>query len=549
MLVPILAVVVDTGDRTSWWRKLTDDAFAMVGANSQYERLAALMVVFGVVMVLRGAVVTARDVQLQALQIGFLQHLRVRLAELLAAAPWAKLARLRHARITHVMSGDLARVSGGAAYLIQSSVSVVTLAVQCALAIWLAPALAAIALTLMGVVGLIVLPLVRRSQLLGRHVTFANLTMLESTGELLGGLKLAISQNLQSAFVRRFRETLDTLTRRQVDNARQQAFARLTLSLFYAGTAALIVLLGFGPMRIPTAALITLLIVIQRMSGPVTQLQQGVQSVAFALPAYEHMLEVTGELRAPADERAAVSNAAFPTGPVVFENVSFRHPAEGDDGSRGRGVKGLDLVLAPGEFLGVAGASGAGKTTFIDLLVGLLAPQAGRVTVGGAPLEGEALAGWRTGVSYISQDPFLFHDTIRRNLAWAAPEASEADMWRCLALAGVDDLVRRMEHGLDTVVGERGSLVSGGERQRIALARALLRRPKLLVLDEATNAIDIAAERVLIERLDQLDPKPTIVMIAHRSESLALCRRVVEMRDGALVVGDAARDAARRAGA
>jgi ATP-binding cassette subfamily C protein len=216
----------------------------------------------------------------------------------------------------------------------------------------------------------------------------------------------------------------------------------------------------------------------------------------------------------------------------VFEAVSFHH--EGGDGMAGGGVDRLDLELAPGDFIGVCGPSGAGKTTFADLLVGLFPPQAGRITVGGRPLEGETLAGWREGVSYISQDPFLFHDTVRRNLAWANPAATEAEMWAALEIADAGDLVRRMDRGLDAIVGERGGLISGGERQRIALARAVLRRPRLMLLDEATNAIDVAAERALIERISNLSPRPTIVLIAHRPDSLALCRRIVRLEEGRL---------------
>ena len=133
---------------------------------------------------------------------------------------------------------------------------------------------------------------------------------------------------------------------------------------------------------------------------------------------------------------------------------------------------GLSLAIEPGTFVGVTGPTGAGKTTFADLLVGLIEPQSGAVSVGGTWLRGAAAVSWRDHISYVAQDPYLFRDTIRRNLLWARPQASEDDLWDALTIAGADALVRRMEAGLDTVLGERGGLISGGERQRLCLARA-----------------------------------------------------------------------------
>jgi len=294
---------------------------------------------------------------------------------------------------------------------------------------------------------------------------------------------------------------------------------------------------GFGFLHTPTAVLITGLVVITRMGGPVGQIQQAAQQLAFALPAHEAVAELKRDLAAAAGNAAgnAAGAAVFPDGAVVFEDVSFHHPDAAGVARGARGVSGLHLTLRPGDFVGVAGPSGAGKTTFADLLVGLLPPQSGRITAGGRRLEGATLAAWRQGIAYISQDPFLFHDTVRRNLAWANAAASEADMWRALALAHAEALVRRMDGGLDCLVGERGTLVSGGERQRIALTRAILRRPRLLVLDEATNALDIETERAVLGRLAALPDRPTIVMIAHRPESLALCRTRLRLDAGTLI--------------
>jgi ATP-binding cassette subfamily C protein len=190
--------------------------------------------------------------------------------------------------------------------------------------------------------------------------------------------------------------------------------------------------------------------------------------------------------------------------------------------------------------VGVSGPTGAGKTTLADLLIGLLEPDSGEISVGGTALRGAAAIGWRDRVSYVVQDPYLFRDTIRRNLLWANPRASDAEIWDALATAGVDDFVAGLPAGLETVLGERGTLISGGERQRLCLARAVLRRPFLFVLDEATSAIDVPTERKIIKAMLELKPRPTIVMIAHRDQSLASCDRLLRLQNGRAIAEEPA---------
>ena len=173
------------------------------------------------------------------------------------------------------------------------------------------------------------------------------------------------------------------------------------------------------------------------------------------------------------------------------------------------------MTLAAGEITAIAGASGAGKSTIADLVNGLLTPDSGRVVVNGIEVGPRTAHAWRRQVGYVGPDTLLFHGSVRANLLWAQPAAEEHDLREALALAAAE-FAYELPRGLDTMIGDRGILLSNGQRQRIALARALLRKPALLILDEATNSLDLENEQRILDTIEQLKGRTTILILGHR---------------------------------
>jgi ATP-binding cassette subfamily C protein len=207
-------------------------------------------------------------------------------------------------------------------------------------------------------------------------------------------------------------------------------------------------------------------------------------------------------------------------------------------------LRGVDLFLEAGKMTAIVGPSGAGKSTLADLANGLLLPTRGRLLVDGIPLGPAVMRQWRRQVGYVGQDTVLFHQSVRANLLWASPHATEEQMREALLLASAE-FVYDLPGGLESVVGDRGILLSSGQRQRIALARALLRRPTLLLLDEATNALDVENEARVLDALREAmrkrEGRLTILMIAHRASAVRKADRVFEL-EGGRVAGSQIRD-------
>jgi len=516
---------------------------AGLGLSSPQGQLLAALAVFLTLLLLRSGVVWARDVKIIALMTGFVDHWRSRIFRALAAAPWSHVARQTRSDVEHAITNDVVRIAQGTDRVLRGTVGLIILITQLIIALMLSAKLTALVLVFIAVTAWRLVPLIGKARRMGERLTRAGRSVFAVLGQFLSGLKLAKIHNAEDAYVARFEGKLAEMRAQMLGFTREQAAAQAFFQTILGVMVCAVIPIGALVFATPVPILTAILIILARLSGPFLSLLQGVQAFSSMMPAFLSVRDLTAELGRKTDPtrtpgaRAEASALAPAAGPARLElaDVHFNHGDQGD------GVlSGVSLAIDPGDLVVLVGPSGAGKTALGGLIVGLLTPASGSVKVDGQPLAGAALYRWRQDVAYVPQDPFLFDLSIRDNLLWARPESTEVELWQALEMAGAERFVEGLENGLDTRVGERGHSLSGGERQRICFARALLRRPRMLILDEATNAVDLDLERHLLEGLVRRHPHTTTLIITHRVGSMQGVARIVSLRNGRIVEGDRA---------
>ena len=346
--------------------------------------------------------------------------------------------------------------------------------------------------------------------------------------ETLQGVRTVVASNAQEREAARFGRHNDRFVRALLSMRRYTYLAGgLPGVLLQAGTAAVFL---YGGYRVITEATtlgtfvafmayqMRLLFPVQALMGLYANLASARASLVRVHELFDTPLEVV-----EADGAERLGRAA---GALVLEDVRLGF------GRGGEVLEGVSLEVPAGQVVALVGASGSGKSTIADLLSRQLDPDGGRVLLDGRDLRGLALADVRRNVAVVEQDPFIFHASIAENVRYAKPDATDLEVGGALAAAALDGLLTSLPEGAATVVGERGRQLSAGERQRVAVARAFLADPAVLVFDEATGALDPASEAQVLEGYATLMRGRTTVLITHRPELARRAERVVVLRDG-----------------
>ncbi len=299
--------------------------------------------------------------------------------------------------------------------------------------------------------------------------------------------------------------------------------AASAVMLFYGGSR---VLDG----RLTLGDLLMFLGYIASLLRPLQQLVSGSLRLQDDFAGFSRALDVAEETPDSQDAGTKTLDRATVKGRIELAGVHYAYPDGGDEV-----LTGLDLTLNPGETVVLVGARGAGKTTAVNLVARLARPTAGRVSLDGTGVDELSTSSYREIVALVDQDVLLFDGTVRDNIAFGKEGASNRDIERAAGQANAVGFIAELKDGLDTVVGERGARLSGGQRQSIALARAFLREPKVLVLDEATNHLDGESEAVVLESIRALGPTCSRLLVTHRLSTIRAADRVLLMEDGRIV--------------
>jgi ATP-binding cassette subfamily C protein len=508
LLLPLLGLagITEDSDQSSRAFKLAKVAWDILGISFTLYTCLIIYVLLVLIHACLGYIKNLLDVSIVQ---EYKQNLRNELFSAVIKAEWGFIKSTKN---THIFNNLIDEVNniGYSVNLVINSFSTFTL-----FFFYLATSLyVSIKMTI--IASLCILPLLIVQRKLNNKAYISGVAMYErheslfnAVLEFINSFKLAKSYSFQDRYVVEFKN----ITRQTVRD--EYLFARIsagTSILYEVGSAiivSIILIWAIKVVHMPVVDLLLMIYIASKLLPTISSLIRVLQYTLNTLPSYEgvtNLLLKSRQNQEENDDKLPVNE--FPKKSIKFSKIDFRYDEEKPI------LNNFSCEIEVNKTTSILGASGRGKTTLVELLLGLLKPQSGKVLLDNIDLNEVNLTDWRNMTAYIPQECFLFNATIRENLLWVKPEATEAELHEVLKLVA-GEFVFTLPNGLDTNVGDQGVRLSGGERQRIALARAILRNPKILILDEATNALDTSNELIIKKAIDHLKGKITILIIAH----------------------------------
>jgi ATP-binding cassette subfamily B protein len=416
----------------------------------------------------------------------------------------------------------------GLVFIVQA---LVTLVVAAAVMIGVNPGLAAIALSTSPLVVVAAARYGRLNRPAAQEVQQRIAELTAEAEENVSGVRVVKAFAREERQLGRFRHAVGRVFEQSMVSTRLRAFYNPLIAFLPQISLAAVLLVGGGQAASGTITLgefVAFFFYVTLLAGPMRMLGVSLGMAQRAIASGARMFEVLDR-----EPRLSAPPGAPPLPPgegrVELRGVSFAH----ENGAEV--LRDVDLDVAPGRTVALVGATGAGKTTLVNLVPRLYDPTAGELRVDGADIRSVDTASLRGEIALVSDDPFLFSASVRENIAYARPEADDDEVREAARRAGLADFVEGLPDGYETRVGERGLTLSGGQRQRMAIARALVRDPRILILDDATSSVDATTEAAIRQALREVMAGRTTFIIGHRLSTVALADEIVVLEEGRVV--------------
>jgi ATP-binding cassette subfamily C protein len=528
MLVPLLQLVGLNVQEGSIGRlaEFISSIFSAIGIR---PTLITVLCVYVLIVIIHSLLRRWETSVSLTLEYEFVVRLRERLYRAIANTNWLFFARNKVSDFTHALTIEMERIGATTYYILNLLATGIVAIVYILFALKLSAMMTG--LVFLCGIGLIFL-LKKKTKVAyetGEGLSNAMGGLYNAISEHLNGMKTAKSYGVEEHHVEIFKGLAEQVRHKYTYAVQNQAEVSYWFNIGSVIILSLILFVSVQVLSIPTAGVLLLLFLFARVMPKLSIIQQNFQSSINMLPSFSRVMELQKRCEEAAEtetkryEKIDIGNG------IKLNKVSFSY-----DGNTPV-IKDINIAIETGQTTAIVGPSGAGKTTIADLLMGLISPNGGSILINGKKCVPEGMRNWREQIGYVPQDTFLFNDTVKANLLWAKPDANEEEINQSLRFAAAEEFVSGLPKGLDTVLGERGVLVSGGERQRIALARALLRKPSLLILDEATSSLDSENEKRIQNAIEKLHGQMTILVISHRLSTIRGADVIHVVEEGRLV--------------
>ncbi|MGI6483985.1 MAG: ABC transporter ATP-binding protein [Methanobacterium sp.] len=529
ILVPLLQLVgLDVGQGSMGQISVYISTF--FGYLGLKPTLISVLALYVLVISISALLTRYQSIKTSQIQYEFAAHLRKRLYNAITNSSWLFFSRMKASNFAHALTNEIDRISVGTGQFLTFLASIMILIVYIVFALQLAGIFTAVIFAVGVVILLVLRRRVSKSRSRGEEITTTTRDLYYSIMQHLDGMKTIKSYGMQEENIKVFSKQSDQVTRNYLESIRTYVDVKLLFDIGTVVVLSVMVYFLIEIVKLPTATLFLLIYLFVRMIPQFSTIQRAYQYFINMLPAFSNVIKLEKECQENSEVPGEIDEKIKLEKEIKFKDVKFSYL--GEDHFT---IPCLNLTIPAGKTTAIAGPSGAGKSTVADLVMGLIKPEKGEITVDGVRVTEDSLSSWRNNIGYIAQETFLFNESIRFNLKQACPDASQEDIMEVLKLSAAYEFVMKLPEGLDTVIGDRGVRLSGGERQRLALARALLRRPSLLIMDEATSNLDLENEKKIIRAIDGLHGEMTILVIAHRISTIKNADNIYLIDGGEIV--------------